>query len=539
MCIRVHITGLCIFCFISIAMSAAPDQRIGHESARIGDFIHLFGGRNGSKWFSRSQIHVWDIQRRRWYLRFADGADVPPPCSSASCAVIDGTIYSYGGKTRSGDRLSRVYCLDPKYMNWELVDTSQGAQLKRSKCCLCAVGSRVIMFGGDVSDNRLYKLKLFKRKKGLWKEVETEGERPRPRYGAAMVDIDKFRALLHGGLRIGFGYLNDFFVIDLAKKEWTWVTFDHQPSARSGHRLCRLDLMLIAKRGRFLLFGGELKETSDDCYILNVEEQTVCKIDKFKPICQHTVHCIQHPDKTVEILCFGGSEPVSGLLKVVMTTGTFIPRSREEDDKRIVDEQTLCSLTSQLSKDELKTKEAADELTDLEQRLSEKRVLLRNRESKREERSSHCQSLDDQSDKLRGEKREQTASLKCTSLEQEVVRKEALLIVSNRRREELFRLCGNLEEHCDKLGKQEYQMASRVFELEQTCTSMEKTAAMDQAMLRESNRREVSELEHRCISLEQHMAKEQVMLQESNGRQEELFCRCKKLEELCGELNGQ
>ena len=60
-------------------------------------------------------------------------------------------IYSYGGYTEEGRCLGIVYRLDPKKMEWIEVTTPIGGKKphERSFCCLCAIGSRMIMFGGN------------------------------------------------------------------------------------------------------------------------------------------------------------------------------------------------------------------------------------------------------------------------------------------------------------------------------------------------------------------------------------------------------
>ena len=60
-------------------------------------------------------------------------------------------IFSYGGRTKERRRLGIVYRLDPKKMEWIEVATPIGGKKphERSHCCLCAIGSRMIMFGGE------------------------------------------------------------------------------------------------------------------------------------------------------------------------------------------------------------------------------------------------------------------------------------------------------------------------------------------------------------------------------------------------------
>ena len=87
---------------------------------------------------------------KQWIRRLTGGRTIPPPCEGARCVVIDKMIYSYGGETDNGRRLGIVYRLDPKKMEWIEVATPIGGKKphERSECCLCAIGSRMIMFGG-------------------------------------------------------------------------------------------------------------------------------------------------------------------------------------------------------------------------------------------------------------------------------------------------------------------------------------------------------------------------------------------------------
>ena len=132
----------------------APEKRHSHECAVVDDQVHLFGGRNSNRSynFPRNEIWVMNIRRaeKKWIRRLTQGQTIPPPCAGARSAVIDKMIYSYGGMTDNGRFLGIVYRLDPKKMEWiEVVTPSAGKKPhERSECCLCAIGSRMIMFGG-------------------------------------------------------------------------------------------------------------------------------------------------------------------------------------------------------------------------------------------------------------------------------------------------------------------------------------------------------------------------------------------------------
>ena len=134
------------------SQTIAPEKRVSHECALVDDHLHLFGGWNGSKHVTRNEILVMNVRRaeKKWIRRLTRGRTIPPPCGGARCVVIDKMIYSYGGRTEEGRRLGIVYRLDPKKMEWIEVTTPIGGKKprERSYCCLCAIGSRMIMFGG-------------------------------------------------------------------------------------------------------------------------------------------------------------------------------------------------------------------------------------------------------------------------------------------------------------------------------------------------------------------------------------------------------
>ena len=127
----------------------APLKRSSHECALVDDHLHLFGGYNGVHCVPRNEIWIMNVRTaEKWICRIAHG-ETPPPCTGARCVAIDKMIYSYGGHI-GRTYLGTVYRLDPTEMEWIEVDTPIGRKTpqERSRCCLCAIGSRLIMFGG-------------------------------------------------------------------------------------------------------------------------------------------------------------------------------------------------------------------------------------------------------------------------------------------------------------------------------------------------------------------------------------------------------
>eukprot|EP00118_Oscarella_pearsei_P013325 m.105769 g.105769 ORF g.105769 m.105769 type:complete len:463 (+) comp37232_c0_seq38:785-2173(+) len=185
------------------------------------------------------------------------------------------------------------------------------------------------MFGGDEKDGKVYELIIKGKEKGEWVEIKvtrTKGEiNPGARFGAAMIEIDEHRALLHGGVSKQKSFYGNFFVLDLAKKTWTKIEFDQLQLRRGHHKLCRLGN--LAKR-RFLCFGGEGEKRFD--YILEFDDRKAVEV-KPKSVCQHTAHCIEESDGTAKVFCLGGRDCQT--LKPLLTTFYPAPRNIPSPNK--------------------------------------------------------------------------------------------------------------------------------------------------------------------------------------------------------------
>ena len=138
-----------------MAKVASPEPRSNHESALIGDELHLFGGKKGKHpkyyYFPRNEIWTCNVQEeKKWNRCIAKGKNIPPPCEGAQCVVINGIMYSYGGAKERWGYLGEVFGLDPKKMKWIQVATPFHGKKpwQRSFCCVWAIGGRLIMFGG-------------------------------------------------------------------------------------------------------------------------------------------------------------------------------------------------------------------------------------------------------------------------------------------------------------------------------------------------------------------------------------------------------
>ncbi|XP_065840570.1 uncharacterized protein [Oscarella lobularis] len=311
------------------SQTIAPEKRVSHECALVDDHLHLFGGFDGSNFVPRNEIFVTNVRRaeKKWIRRLTRGRTIPPPCDGARCVVIQKMIYSYGGRTDKRRFLGIVYCLDPKKMKWIEVATPIGGKKphERSLCCLCSIGSRMIMFGGGSEkkipldqlqsgatqdkcgwSNDIYEFRLEEgNEKGMWLDLELGGTRPKPLVAAAMATIDEHRALLHGR---DVEEESHSILIDLNRKLWTIIEFNVKPSPRHRHAICQL---VTEDESICLLVGGRMVDetNSDYVYVLDCDNSKAYQMDvdqQLGKVTWHTCHCVQNEDKTIDVIVCGG-----------------------------------------------------------------------------------------------------------------------------------------------------------------------------------------------------------------------------------------
>ncbi|XP_065835551.1 uncharacterized protein [Oscarella lobularis] len=276
-----------------------PQKRDAAESAVVDGHLYLFGG-----WSITARGHlvrneIWTMNvgvgpsPRRWIRRLAGGRTIPPACNGARCVVVDEMIYSYGGQKPDGGHLGIVYRLDPKKMEWIEVATpieeNCPAPPPRANCCLCSIGSRLVMFGGRCCKfprdrlqcgameenwwtNDVYEFELDKRREsGRWLGLELSGQRPRPLQFAAMAAIDRCRAFLFG---MDIDDNSYSVVLNLYARSWSTIDFDVKPHPRFGHTICQWE---TEEKSLCVLVGGCSIRASGAVYVLDIDG---CKAHK-------------------------------------------------------------------------------------------------------------------------------------------------------------------------------------------------------------------------------------------------------------------
>ena len=151
---------IALYCMVGNTVS--PDPRLGHESVVVNNNkLLVWGGvlfEDGrGKMLSRCECFTMDIYSEQWSQKLAEidsKQDEPTQCVDARCAVISNTVYSFGGRyTDKGRvvRLNETSSLDCEEMRWKKLEIKGNKPTARSSCGLCAVGEKLVMYGGAIS----------------------------------------------------------------------------------------------------------------------------------------------------------------------------------------------------------------------------------------------------------------------------------------------------------------------------------------------------------------------------------------------------
>merc|ERR1711990_122602 len=95
-----------------------PSQRFGHAQATIDDCIYVFGGRAGTQIdeLLMNDLHKFDTQTRTWTAIDTKG-DLPSPRSFHKMVALNNKLYVFGGCPAKG-RLADLHMFDPHPYQW-------------------------------------------------------------------------------------------------------------------------------------------------------------------------------------------------------------------------------------------------------------------------------------------------------------------------------------------------------------------------------------------------------------------------------------
>lgn len=152
-----------------------PTKRWEFSTAVVEDKIYLIGGslfENHAGPFGLSTVEVYDTQTNTWQR----GADMPTPRTNAKAAVVNGTIYVFGGYNSKDEFLQnwkmadRVEAYDPLTDTWA---RKKEMPISRIYFGLGVVAGKIYLIGGttglgDGQEQRMDRVDIYDPATDTW-----------------------------------------------------------------------------------------------------------------------------------------------------------------------------------------------------------------------------------------------------------------------------------------------------------------------------------------------------------------------------------
>ena len=236
-----------------------PLVRWSHSAVRLNNYVVMIGGRGSDgALLSPREIWVYNLYTEEWrkYV-ITRQSQAPDPFESAVVAVIDGTIYTFGGYDKVGVRnalwnLSRTNC-KRGYLKWSFIEPrcKEESPSPRYGHTGWEFNGKLYTFGGeghspnrgylnDHGDNTNASLISIKNNQLLcydpniqtWMNPQCLGTVPLPRSGHCSTICEE-KVWLFGGRNEDLNCFDDFFELSMSSLTWSQIqTHSRSPQAR-------------------------------------------------------------------------------------------------------------------------------------------------------------------------------------------------------------------------------------------------------------------------------------------------------------------
>ena len=225
---------------------AGPAPRFGHEAAWVdGIGLVIFAGQAGTTFFN--DLWAFDPDAASWHP-LPSGGDVPV-ARYGTCAAIgpDGRLWISHGFTADGTRFADTRAYDFASGTW--ADETPEGDLPVNRClhgCWWTADGELALFAGQTTGVTALDDRWLLGADG-WIPVEGDGPSARNLYARARIGSS---TIIFGGQALDGSRLDDVWLLpDSGRAEE--VVVGGGPPGRSGS-----ELVVDAERGRVLLFGG-------------------------------------------------------------------------------------------------------------------------------------------------------------------------------------------------------------------------------------------------------------------------------------------
>ncbi|KNA25393.1 hypothetical protein SOVF_007000 [Spinacia oleracea] len=247
----------------------------GTETTRV---LETVPGAKRLGW-GRLARELTTLEAATWRKVTVGGAVEPSRCNFSACAVGNRVVL-FGGEGVNMQPMNDTFVLDLNSNNpeWRHVKVSSPPPGRWGHTLSCVNDSNLVVFGGCGTQgllNDVFVLDLDA-KQPTWREISGLAP-PLPRSWHSSCTLDGTKLIVSGGCADSGVLLSDTFLLDLSldKPVWREIPAAWSPPCRLGHTLS------VYGGKKILMFGGlaksgPLRFRSNDVYTMDLSEEEPC-----------------------------------------------------------------------------------------------------------------------------------------------------------------------------------------------------------------------------------------------------------------------
>ncbi|KAH9520447.1 kelch domain-containing protein 1 [Bulinus truncatus] len=124
-----------------------PTQRAAHAMCVIRRHLLIFGGRDVEE--RQNDLHIFNIDTRKWFTDLTVAGSVPAPRSFHSLTALGSKAVLFGGRGRNDQHFENFDVFDFDKKEWQPATVEGDKPAARGQHSAVAVGDSIFLFGGS------------------------------------------------------------------------------------------------------------------------------------------------------------------------------------------------------------------------------------------------------------------------------------------------------------------------------------------------------------------------------------------------------
>ncbi|CAA6673320.1 unnamed protein product [Spirodela intermedia] len=286
-----------------------PSARYKHAAEVVDGKLYIMGGSRNGRYLA--DIQVFDLVTLTWSAvkpnrDSTNGLEeAVPACSGHRLISWETKLLIVAGHSKEHSDTVKVWSIDLGTQNCNIIETHGKVPSARGGQSVTLVGSKLVMFGGEVRRNHvLNDLHVLDLETMTWDVVQAVHKSPAPRFDhTAVVHADRYLIIFGGGSHSAC--FNDLHVLDLQTMEWSEPqTQGEVVTPRAGHAGTAIEDMW------YIVGGGDNKSGACETMKLNMTNlvwSVATSVQERDPLASEGVSiCSTTVDGLKILVAFGG-----------------------------------------------------------------------------------------------------------------------------------------------------------------------------------------------------------------------------------------